>query len=98
MRWTDLESHPYHLRHKPDLHVETQGSVGAKNILSPQAIADADIVILATDIEVNTDRFICKRFVEINQGKISVTSQKGVGTTFKVLLPSAQEVHLILHN
>ncbi|EOY3103470.1 sensor histidine kinase, partial [Acinetobacter baumannii] len=35
---------------------------------------------------------LCKRFVEINQGKISVTSQKGVGTTFKVLLPSAQEV------
>ncbi len=35
---------------------------------------------------------LCKRFVEINQGKISVTSQKGVGTSFKVLLPSAQEV------
>ena len=35
-----------------EIEVETQGSVGAKNILSPQAIADADIVILATDIEV----------------------------------------------
>lgn len=36
---------------------------------------------------------LCKRFVEINQGQITVSSQKGVGTTFKVLLPSAQESH-----
>ncbi|WP_252061189.1 HAMP domain-containing sensor histidine kinase [Acinetobacter sp. AHP123] len=36
---------------------------------------------------------LCKRFVEINQGKIDVSSKEGVGTTFKVLLPSAQESH-----
>ena len=36
---------------------------------------------------------LCKRFVEINQGKINVSSKEGVGTTFKVLLPSAQESH-----
>lgn len=50
------------------IDVETQGSVGAKNILSPQAIADADIVILATDIEVNTDRFIGKRVYRCSTG------------------------------
>ncbi|MCU4387900.1 fructose-specific PTS transporter subunit EIIC [Acinetobacter haemolyticus] len=43
------------------IDVETQGSVGAKNILTDEAIAAADIVILATDIEVNTDRFVGKR-------------------------------------
>ncbi|WP_241151920.1 PTS fructose transporter subunit IIB, partial [Pseudomonas viridiflava] len=37
-----------------DLQVETQGSVGARNPLSPQAIANADVVLLAADIEVNT--------------------------------------------
>ncbi|MEO4078834.1 HAMP domain-containing sensor histidine kinase [Acinetobacter pittii] len=36
---------------------------------------------------------LCKRFVEINQGQITVDSKEGVGTTFKVLLPSAQESH-----
>ncbi|AMM29787.1 fructose-specific PTS transporter subunit EIIC [Acinetobacter pittii] len=51
-----------------EIEVETQGSVGAKNILSPQAIADADIIILATDIEVNTDRFVGKRVYRCSTG------------------------------
>ncbi|MEX5538946.1 PTS fructose transporter subunit IIB, partial [Pseudomonas syringae] len=48
-------------KHGYQINIETQGSVGAKNILTPESIAEADIVILATDIEVNTDRFIGKR-------------------------------------
>lgn len=55
-------------KHGYDIEVETQGSVGAKNILSPQTIADADIVILATDIEVNTDRFVGKRVYRCSTG------------------------------
>lgn len=55
-------------KHGYDIEVETQGSVGAKNILSPQTIADADIVILATDIEVNTDRFVGKRVYKCSTG------------------------------
>ncbi|AQZ82122.1 PTS fructose transporter subunit IIBC [Acinetobacter calcoaceticus] len=51
-----------------EIEVETQGSVGAKNILSAQAIAEADIVILATDIEVNTDRFVGKRVYRCSTG------------------------------
>ncbi|MFW2176623.1 MULTISPECIES: fructose-specific PTS transporter subunit EIIC [unclassified Moraxella] len=50
------------------MDVETQGSVGAKNILSEQAIADADVVILATDIEVNTDRFAGKKIFRTSTG------------------------------
>ena len=50
------------------IEVETQGSVGAKNILSDEAIAAADIVILATDIEVNTDRFVGKRVYRCGTG------------------------------
>lgn len=41
--------------------IETQGSVGAKNILTDDEIANADFVILATDIEVNADRFVGKK-------------------------------------
>lgn len=43
------------------IKVETQGSVGAKNILNDNDIQQADFVILATDIEVNTDRFDGKK-------------------------------------
>ncbi|MGN5765638.1 fructose-specific PTS transporter subunit EIIC [Acinetobacter calcoaceticus] len=50
------------------IQVETQGSVGAKNILTDEAIAAADIVILATDIEVNTDRFVGKRVYRCGTG------------------------------
>ncbi|MBD8188666.1 PTS fructose-like transporter subunit IIB [Pseudomonas viridiflava] len=51
-----------------DLQVETQGSVGARNPLSPQAIADADVVLLAADIEVNTDRFVGKKIYRCGTG------------------------------
>lgn len=45
----------YHMR------VETQGSVGAQDKLTEQEIFDADLVILACDIEVDPTRFAGKR-------------------------------------
>ena len=42
------------------IKVETQGSVGAKNALTEREIAEADVVILAADIRVNTARFAGK--------------------------------------
>ncbi len=51
-----------------DLQVETQGSVGARNPLSAQAIADADVVLLACDIEVATERFAGKRIYRCGTG------------------------------
>ncbi|MEQ1322846.1 fructose-specific PTS transporter subunit EIIC [Acinetobacter soli] len=55
-------------KHDYIIDVETQGSVGAKNILTGEAIEAADIVILATDIEVNTDRFVGKRVYRCSTG------------------------------
>ena len=43
------------------IKVETQGSVGAQNTLQPQDIADADLVVIAADTQVNRDRFAGKR-------------------------------------
>ena len=43
------------------IKVETRGSVGAKNQLTDQDIADADLVIIAADIEVPLERFNGKR-------------------------------------
>lgn len=51
-----------------DLQVETQGSVGARNPLSAKAIADADVVLLAADIEVATERFAGKRIYRCGTG------------------------------
>lgn len=48
--------------------VETQGSVGARNPLSAQAIAEADVVLLAADIEVPTARFAGKRIYRCGTG------------------------------
>ncbi|WP_426140135.1 PTS fructose-like transporter subunit IIB [Pseudomonas sp. DWP3-1-2] len=51
-----------------ELQVETQGSVGARNPLGDQVIADADVVLLAADIDVNTDRFAGKRIYRCGTG------------------------------
>ncbi|CAK13840.1 PTS fructose-like transporter subunit IIB [Pseudomonas entomophila] len=50
------------------LTVETQGSVGARNPLSSEAIAEADVVLLAADIEVPTARFAGKRIYRCGTG------------------------------
>jgi PTS system fructose-specific IIC component len=51
-----------------DLQVETQGSVGARNPLSAAAIQDADVVLLAADIDVATERFAGKRIYRCGTG------------------------------
>ena len=51
-----------------ELMVETQGSVGARNPLSAHAIADADVVLLAADIEVATERFAGKKIYRCGTG------------------------------
>ncbi|MGJ7522841.1 PTS fructose-like transporter subunit IIB [Variovorax sp. LT1P1] len=43
------------------IKVETQGSVGAQNTLTPEDIANADLVVIAADTQVNRDRFAGKR-------------------------------------
>jgi len=51
-----------------ELQVETQGSVGAKTPLSAAAIADADVVLLAADIDVATERFAGKKIYRCGTG------------------------------
>ncbi|MBD1567186.1 PTS fructose transporter subunit IIBC [Vibrio sp. SA48] len=54
-----LEEHGKRLGHQ--IKVETRGSVGAKNQLTAEEIADADLVIIAADIEVPLERFNGKK-------------------------------------
>lgn len=47
-----------------EIKVETQGSVGAKNQLTPEEIARADAVVIAADTHVDTSRFGGKRLYQ----------------------------------
>lgn len=46
------------------IKVETQGSVGAKNVFSERDIEEADVVLLATDVRVEASRFAGKPVFE----------------------------------
>jgi PTS system fructose-specific IIC component len=48
------------------ISVETQGSVGAKNQLSPETIAAADAVVIAADVQVDLSRFAGKPVYSTN--------------------------------
>ncbi|WP_100753901.1 PTS fructose transporter subunit IIBC [Vibrio salilacus] len=50
------------------IKVETRGSVGAKNQLSDQDIVEADLVIIAADIDVPLDRFNGKKIYRTKTG------------------------------
>jgi PTS system fructose-specific IIC component len=47
------------------IQVETQGASGARDVLGDATIAAADVVILATDIRVDTSRFTGKPTLEV---------------------------------
>lgn len=48
------------------IQIETQGTIGAENELSEEAINNADIVLLAIDVKIsNRERFDGKKIVEI---------------------------------
>ena len=51
-----------------EIHVGTQGTIGVENELTPEQIAEADAVILAVDIKVDTSRFKNKRVMEVPTG------------------------------
>ena len=71
-----------------DLQVETQGSVGARNPLSAQAIHDADVVLLAADIEVPTERFAGKKIYRCGTG---IALKQAEATLKKALSEGRQE-------
>ena len=48
-----------------EIHVETQGTIGVEDPLTPEEIAEADAVILAVDIKVEKGRFEGEPTLEI---------------------------------
>jgi fructose PTS system EIIBC or EIIC component len=48
-----------------EVKVETRGSVGVENELTADDIANADVIVLACDTTVPTDRFIGKKVISV---------------------------------
>ena len=71
-----------------ELQVETQGSVGARNPLSAEAISDADVVLLAADIEVPAERFAGKKIYRCGTG---IALKQAEATLNKALSEGQQE-------
>ena len=49
-----------------EIKLETQGSIGAEDVLTEKDIREADAVIIAASTSVNKDRFIGKKVIEVN--------------------------------
>ena len=58
------------------IKVETQGSIGVENELTPEEVRDADVILISADIRVNKERFKGKP-VEIPISTV-MKSPKGV--------------------
>ena len=58
--------------------VETRGSVGAGNAITPEEVAAADLVIVAADIEVDLEKFAGKPMYRTSTGGAEENS-RGTG-------------------
>lgn len=59
-----------------ELKVETQGSVGAKNVFTQEEIDQADVVIIAASTSVKKERFIGKKLYEVDVTEAIKEGQK----------------------
>ncbi|WP_019614811.1 PTS fructose transporter subunit IIBC [Psychromonas ossibalaenae] len=62
--------------------VETRGSVGAKNQLTAEDIKDADVVIIAADIEVDLARFDGKKLYKTSTGSALKKTEQEINKAF----------------
>jgi fructose-specific phosphotransferase system IIB component len=75
-------------RHGYTIKVETQGSVGARNTLSAEEIAAADVVIIGADTHVDTSRFAGKRVYETSVGRALKETDRVLQEAFALPAPS----------
>jgi fructose PTS system EIIBC or EIIC component len=70
--------------HGYEIRVETQGSVGAKNQLTPEEIAAADVVIIGADTHVDKSRFAGKAVYETSVGRALKETEAVIREAFTV--------------
>ena len=67
------------------IKVETQGSIGAENILTPEDIREANAVIIASGVATDMSRFTDIPVVECSVNKIIKEAKQAVEAVRKVL-------------
>lgn len=72
-----------------EIKVETQGSVGAKNALTPEDIAAADVVVIGADTHVDQARFAGKAVYETSVGRALKESTKVIAEALALPPPAA---------
>lgn len=72
-----------------DIKVETQGSVGAKNTLTAEEIAEADAVIIGADTHVSLERFAGKRLLRTTVGDALKRAKGVVDEALALPVPAA---------
>lgn len=61
-----------------EVHIETQGTIGTEDELTAEEIAQADVVIFATDIKIGgKERFSGKKVIEIPTSMV-IKAPKGL--------------------
>jgi PTS system fructose-specific IIC component len=73
-----------------DIKVETQGSVGAKNQLTPEEIARADAVVIAADTYVDLSRFGGKRVYQTSTKQALKAGKSVIEEALTMPEPAAQ--------
>ena len=73
-----------------DIRVETQGSVGAKNQLTDEEIAEADVVVIGADTHVDTARFAGKSLYKTSVGRALKETDKVMQEAFSAPKQTAQ--------
>ena len=66
-----------------DIKIETQGSIGVENELTAQEIEEADVVILAVEINIEMDRFNGKRVKRVRAGEAIKNAEKVIESAFE---------------
>lgn len=72
-----------------EIKVETQGSVGAKNALTAEDIAAADVVVIGADTHVDQARFAGKAVYETSVGRALKESTKVIDEALALPPPAA---------
>jgi len=72
-----------------DIRVETQGSVGAKNQLTPEEISAADAVVIAADTNVDLSRFGGKALARVSTKDAMHHGQKVITDALALPAPAA---------